>query len=65
MRGTKDNDLFDISRDSFSDEFCGVFKACLRPISADMSSRRTFNPCFASSYTAFIKASDVQILEAE
>ena len=61
----KDNDLFDISRDSCSDVFSWVFKACLWPISSDMSSRRTFNPFFASSFAASIEASDVQILEAE
>ena len=61
----KDNDFFDISRDSCSNVFSWVFKASLWSISAGISSRRSFNPCFASSYAASIEASDVQILEAE
>ena len=61
----KDNDLFDIPRDSCSDVFSWVLKASLWPISPGISSRRTFNPCFASSSAVLIEASDVQILEAE
>ena len=60
----KDNDLFDISRDSCSDVFSWVLKS-VWPISPVISSRRTFTPCFTSSYAASIEASYVQILEAE